>query len=167
MVNLIKKQTNKEEDLASQKCSVESIGNVNIFGEESKSGTDNVEQSNFTAKFRINRTGQEANNPEFTYENLGGRDQEKEIFSFFEFKFTEISELSSDSKMTLLKIKDITIPVSGQQKMDDKVYQEAIESNYSHEQMTPLNCILQSSFLLKVRFGDKFKKGDLEYTLVN
>ena len=58
MVNLIKKQTNKEEDLASQKCSVESIWNVNIFGEESKSCTDNVEQSNFTAKFRINRTGQ-------------------------------------------------------------------------------------------------------------
>ena len=32
-----------------------------------------------------------------------------------------------------------------QQRISDEIYQEAIEANYSHEQMTPLNSILGNS----------------------
>jgi len=33
--------------------------------------------------------------------------------------------------------------------MSDSTFQEAIQNNYSHEQMTPLNCILSNSYLMK------------------
>jgi hypothetical protein len=33
--------------------------------------------------------------------------------------------------------------------MSNKAYQDAIENNYSHEQMTPLNSILANSTFLK------------------
>ena len=32
------------------------------------------------------------------------------------------------------------------------MYQEAIEANYSHEQMTPLNCIIGNSKIIQSRF---------------
>ena len=45
------------------------------------------------------------------------------------------------------------------------MYQDAIEKNYSHEQMTPLNCINQSSKLVSKsfqmlisKFGNKTNK---------
>ena len=45
--------------------------------------------------------------------------------------------------------KDVTALVGMQQDISDKIYQDAIELNYSHEQNTPLNCILNNSQLIK------------------
>ena len=33
--------------------------------------------------------------------------------------------------------------------MSDKMYQDAIEANFSHEQMTPLNCIINNSKIIE------------------
>ena len=38
------------------------------------------------------------------------------------------------------------------------MYQDAIEKNYSHEQMTPLNCINQSSKLVSKNFQSLISK---------
>ena len=44
--------------------------------------------------------------------------------------------------------------IKGQQKLSDDMYQDAIEQNYSHEQMTPLNLILANSRVLVSRFRE-------------
>lgn len=44
--------------------------------------------------------------------------------------------------LSMLTIKNITQIIVQQQMLSDEMYQDAIEANYSHEQMTPLNCIL-------------------------
>ena len=48
-------------------------------------------------------------------------------------------------------VREITQMVLGQQKLADSLYQDAIEANYSHEQMTPLNCILGNSKVVQNR----------------
>ena len=45
----------------------------------------------------------------------------------------------------LFELKNITAPIVNQQKKSDEIYQNAIEANFSHEQMNPLNNILQNS----------------------
>lgn len=48
-------------------------------------------------------------------------------------------------------MRDITSLIVNHQNCCDEVYQEAIENNYSHEQMTPLNPILSHTSLGKQR----------------
>lgn len=48
----------------------------------------------------------------------------------------------------LIKTRDVTRLLVGQQKICDNLYQDAIEMNYSHENMTPLNCILNNSHVV-------------------
>ena len=45
----------------------------------------------------------------------------------------------------MLVVNPITQMICHQQRISDEMYQEAIEANYSHEQMTPLNSILGNS----------------------
>ena len=47
----------------------------------------------------------------------------------------------------MIIVNDITKIIENQQKLSDNMYQDAIEANYSHEQMTPLNSILMNSKL--------------------
>ena len=71
---------------------------------------------------------------------------------YYEFEIQQIEEIpnfTSEKNLTFLNIKDVTHIISSQQKKSDKIYQEAIENNYSHEQMTPLNCITNSYALVK------------------
>jgi len=42
--------------------------------------------------------------------------------------------------------------------MTDKMYQDAIEANFSHEQMTPLNCIFNNSKILRKKLDDLMEK---------
>jgi hypothetical protein len=51
-------------------------------------------------------------------------------------------------------VRDITNIIKSQQKLSDDMYQDAIEQNYSHEQMTPLNIILANSKILIKRFKE-------------
>ena len=54
--------------------------------------------------------------------------------------------------MTAIVVKDITSILKAQQEIIDEMYQDAIESNYSHEQMTPLNSIIGNSKIAQNRF---------------
>lgn len=59
----------------------------------------------------------------------------------------------------------MTAILKGQQKLCDQMYQDAIEANFSHEQMTPLNSILSNSkivyhTLFKLMEEDKFEDED-------
>ena len=61
---------------------------------------------------------------------------------------------SKQENMLLISVEPITSLLKAQQKICDELYQEAIEANYSHEQMTPLNSILGNSTVLI----DEFQK---------
>jgi signal transduction histidine kinase len=59
--------------------------------------------------------------------------------------------------LIFLNIKDITSIIKGLQKINDQVCLTAIENNFSHELMTPLNPIVSSSSMLKSRLLAAFK----------
>ena len=40
---------------------------------------------------------------------------------------------------------DISDIIIGQQKLSDEIYKDSVLSNYSHEQLTPLNSFLNNS----------------------
>ena len=69
---------------------------------------------------------------------------------YFEFEIKEIcneldqnsSSRSQNGGTTFLNIVNITSLIKNHQRSCDMVYQDAIENNFSHEQMTPLNPIL-------------------------
>lgn len=50
-----------------------------------------------------------------------------------------------DGVQALITIEDITEIINCQQDLSHKIYKEAILTNYSHEQMTPLNCLIGCS----------------------
>ena len=52
-------------------------------------------------------------------------------------------------KEVLLNINDITDLIKSLDVVKDQVYFDAIENNFSHELMTPLNPIINSTSLLK------------------
>ena len=55
-------------------------------------------------------------------------------------------KVNGDDKTVLMVFcQSLTTVLKQQQKKCDEMYQEAIEANYSHEQMTPLNSILGNS----------------------
>lgn len=60
-------------------------------------------------------------------------------------------------------IRPVTTMISYQQKVSDEMYQDAIESNFSHEYMTPLNSIINNSKTVKDTIHavfDKFSKNE-------
>ncbi len=56
-----------------------------------------------------------------------------------------------------MMIKDITGILKYQQRLSDRMYLDAIEANYSHEQMTPLNSILSNSKIIYKRIYEIMK----------
>jgi hypothetical protein len=57
----------------------------------------------------------------------------------------------------LISVKDISPFVKLHQDSIHSMYKDAILSNYSHEQLTPLNCILNNAMLL-IEHLTKIKK---------
>ena len=49
----------------------------------------------------------------------------------------------------------MTTIIKGIQKINDMKYLDAIEANYSHEQMTPLNCIIGNSKIVLKRLNNQ------------
>jgi hypothetical protein len=47
-----------------------------------------------------------------------------------------------------LEIQDVSDVVYRQQMLSDRLYRDAVLSNYSHEQLTPLNSFLNNSSIL-------------------
>lgn len=70
---------------------------------------------------------------------------EDSLYFEFEIKFVTATNKNADFKEIVLQVREITQIVRSQQRFSDKIYQDAIESNYSHEQMTPLNSIIANS----------------------
>jgi hypothetical protein len=70
---------------------------------------------------------------------------------YFEFEFKHIDTV--DNGHSLLIVRDITEQLKSQQLLQESDYKSAIESNYSHEQMTPLNIINTSSEYLSSVFA--------------
>ena len=61
----------------------------------------------------------------------------------------------------MLHIRELTQVIKSQQRMGDKIYRDAIEMNYSHEQMTPLNSIMNNSAMLLDNFQSNIECEDL------
>ena len=57
-------------------------------------------------------------------------------------------------------IRDITKIILLQQEKSDLKYQNAMEANYSHEQMTPINCILSNIKVLLEKNQKNMQNGD-------
>ena len=51
----------------------------------------------------------------------------------------------------IITIRNISQLIKYQEKISNLKYMEAVEANYSHEQMNPLNCILSSSKIVYKR----------------
>ena len=88
-------------------------------------------------------------------------DIEQEDFQYFMFEMKryhfpgDLIDLSrckagftNGDLLSMLTIKNITSIIKQQQLISDEMYQDAIEANYSHEQMTPLNCILGTTQII-------------------
>ena len=71
---------------------------------------------------------------------------------YFEFELSYIDKLNNGlqefDSCYFLNLKDVTHLVKYQKQLSDSIYQEAIEGNFSHNQMTPLNYLTQSSSLI-------------------
>ena len=74
----------------------------------------------------------------------------EDLTRYYEIEISKINGIGNQFKdLTYINIIDVTTILKGQQKFCDSIYQEAIENNYSHEQMTPLNCINSNTNIIK------------------
>ena len=55
--------------------------------------------------------------------------------------------------MILINVRDISNFIKNLQNTTDKIYLDAIEANYSHESMTPLNCIIANTKIVQKRLA--------------
>ena len=83
--------------------------------------------------------------------NYGSSKEDQKIFlqeiEYFQFELKKIHVQLNGKQETVLLVfcESLSTVLKQQQKKSDEMYQEAIEANYSHEQMTPLNSILGNS----------------------
>ena len=81
------------------------------------------------------------------------RPRENENIRYYEFdidqKDPEGDPVQKGKELNCLNIKDITKLIKSLEKIKDQVYYNAIENNFSHELMTPLNPIIASVESLK------------------
>ena len=60
-------------------------------------------------------------------------------------------------------IRNISWAVLGLQKLSDEMYKDSVLSNYSHEQLTPLNSFLNNSRVLHQDLNDIYKDIDIKF----
>ena len=56
--------------------------------------------------------------------------------------------------MILINVREISNFIKNLQTTNDKIYLDAIEANYSHESMTPLNCIIANTRIVQKRLNN-------------
>ena len=78
--------------------------------------------------------------PSYPKENKSNHDAN---FFYFEFELKKFD--NTNEQLNLFVIRDVSKIIKNQQHVCDQMYRDAIEANYSHEQITPLNCILANS----------------------
>lgn len=87
--------------------------------------------------------------------------------TYFEFEIIYIDKLPRGTTQKeiqgcfLLNIKDVTHLVKSQQRLSDSIYQEAIESNFSNQQMTPLTVLRGSPKMINEKVMAMFKRNQL------
>ena len=65
---------------------------------------------------------------------MNENEEENEEFLYFKFTIKSIIDWkNSNEKQVMICISDITKIIQSQKKICDKLYQDAIETNYSHE----------------------------------
>ena len=67
---------------------------------------------------------------------------------YYEIKIESIESEQNDKKKFRVYVKDISKIIIMQQKTCDEMYRDSVLSNYSHEQLTPLNSFLNNSKML-------------------
>lgn len=72
-------------------------------------------------------------------------------------KFYQFMVQNMEEGRVLLRIDEITKFIDDQWHLCNKTYQDAIESNYSHEQMTPLNNIISNANLIETYLNSQHK----------
>ena len=77
---------------------------------------------------------------------------------YYKFELKNVVDQINGGRSIFLRINEVTQIFRSQQKHSDKMYQDAIEANYSHEQMTPLNCIINNSKLIETELGEDKEK---------
>jgi len=65
--------------------------------------------------------------------------------------FQKSFKIGFDENLVMLNIREISNFVKNLQKTNDKIYLDAIEANYSHESMTPLNSIIANTKIVQKR----------------
>ena len=89
-------------------------------------------------------------NPSFNIgdlEPLASNESEAD-YRYFELEIEEIPSIKDyflGNGFTMVTARDLSKAVIGQRVLSDRTYQEAVENNYSHETLTPLNCIINTS----------------------
>ena len=68
----------------------------------------------------------------------------EEIDVFYQIDI--VTDFSDDA--TQVYIKDVSKVINFQKDLSDDFYQEAIEANFSHQQMTPINNIINNARLI-------------------
>ena len=95
----------------------------------------------FQSKVAINQSQQER------LPDHRGQDQ-KDLYFSIEMRKLLLTVAGEQKNFIMVVANKITDIIRYQQRKSDEIYQEAIEANFSHEQMTPLNCILNCSQIL-------------------
>ena len=91
-------------------------------------------------------------------QNYPSRAQMQKFENDIQYFEVEIKQVHVKGEMSfLIMVKDLTSIIKSQQRLSDDMYQDAIESNYSHEQMTPLNSILAQSKIVSKRYSEGLK----------
>lgn len=67
----------------------------------------------------------------------------------------------------LVDLKDVSNLIEEQQSFYDQMYLDAVETSYSHEQMTPLNSILSFSQVIKKQVSNSMRQWAEETREVN
>jgi hypothetical protein len=78
-------------------------------------------------------------------------------YLYYEIELSSMNnDINRDSRKArhnlAIKVRDITFLIRNQHRLYDFMYLDAIETNFSHEQMTPLNLILAHSLQIEKRF---------------
>lgn len=99
---------------------------------------------------------------------FGQKNLDDYLYFEFEIKINKQKNNSlKDDNEILFSIRDISNIVICQRKISDKIYQDALVANYSHEQYTPLNNILTGSRMVEKQMEEIFKADEERYGTQN
>ena len=99
----------------------------------------------------MNKLNLASHNEDFEFNNCAD-------IEYFEIQIRKVAipGLQQPIHCMQFAINNITTLIKNQQKLSDDIYQDAIEANFSHEQMNPLNNIIQNASTVHSTVTDLF-----------